>query len=141
MLGSRTKNLMETLQNSQELDAVLTEHSESFIACSLPQALEELLETKNLRRAQVIRNAMLNPIYGQQIFSGVRTPSRNKLLSIAFGMELNLQETDTLLKQQGYPQLYPRQERDAVIIYGLLHGWPLMDVNTALYEREMDTLS
>ena len=61
---------------------------------------------------------MLNTIYGQQIFAGTKTPSRDKLLAITFGMRLNPKQTDTLLKQQGYPCLYPRRKRDAVILYG-----------------------
>ena len=83
---------------------------------------------------------MLNTIYGQQIFAGTKTPSRDKLLAIAFGMNLNFEETDTLLKQQGYARLYPRKERDAVIIYGLLHKLSLLDTNTLLYENDMETL-
>ena len=45
-----------------------------------------------------------------------------------------------LLKQQGYPRLYPRFERDAVLIWGFMHRLPLLDVNTLLYENGLDTL-
>lgn len=136
----RTQKLLENLSSYKELKNILQENTSEFIAQPLCDALAELLKEKNLTRAQAIRNSMLNTIYAQQIFTGSRTPSRDKLLAIIFGMHLSFQEADTLLKQQGYPRLYPRKERDAVIIYGLLHGLSLLDTNMLLYENELETI-
>lgn len=135
-----TQDLMEALKSNQELQAVLQQNLEEFIEPSLPEALSILLAAKGLTRAQAIRNAKLNTIYGQQIFSGSRTPSRDKLLAIAFGMGLTFQETDTLLKQQRYPRLYPRNERDAVLIYALLHNLSLADTNILLSQNQQEPL-
>lgn len=140
MPGLRTQNLMESLRSNQELKAVLDQNASDFIAKPLCETLAALLKEKDLSRSEAIRGSMLNTIYGQQIFAGTKTPSRDKLLAIAFGMNLNFEETDTLLKQQGYARLYPRKERDAVIIYGLLHKLSLLDTNTLLYENDMETL-
>lgn len=140
MLGLRTQNLLEALHGRITLSAVLEQNAKDFIAQPLCDALAQLLKQKGMSRSQAIRNSMLNTIYGQQIFAGVRTPSRDKLLAIAFGMRLDFEQTDTLLKQQGYPRLYPRRKRDAVILYGLLHRMSLLDTNTLLYENEMETL-
>ena len=140
MLGARTQNLLEALRDRDSLSAVLAQNTSDFITQPLCDALAELLVQKGMTRSQAIRNSMLNTIYGQQIFAGTKTPSRDKLLAIAFGMRLNPKQTDTLLKQQGYPCLYPRRKRDAVIPYGLLHGLSLLDTNTLLYENELETL-
>lgn len=141
MLGLRTQNLLKSLNESEDLRAVLEQSASDFVAQPLCEALAALLEEKGLTRSQAIRNSLLNTIYGQQIFAGTKTPSRDKLIAIAFGMQLSFQEADTLLKQQGYPRLYPRRERDAVIIYSLLHGMSLLDTNTLLYENELETLN
>ena len=140
MTGLRTQNLLESLNSGKELGAVMEKNASEFIAQPLSEALAELLKEKGLTRAQAIRNSMLNTIYGQQIFAGSKTPSRDKILAISFGMNLSFQETDTLLKRQGYPCLYPRKERDAIIIYGLLHGLSLLETNTQLYENDLETL-
>lgn len=139
-MGIRTDNLMKILSENREITDILQNNSQNFVAAPLPECLETLLKEKGLSRGQVIRNSMLNPVYGQQIFSGVRTPSRDKLLDIAFGMGLTFEETDILLKQLGYPRLYPRNERDAIIIYGFLHHLSLMDINTLLYDNHLETL-
>ena len=140
MLGPCTQNLLNALGEHKTLDVVLKQNTSDFISRPLCDALADLLVQKGLTRSQAIRSSMLNTIYGQQIFAGTKTPSRDKLLAIALGMQLSFQETDTLLKQQGYARLYPRRQRDAVIIYGLLHRMTPLDVNTLLYENEMETL-
>lgn len=140
MLGLRTQNLLEALRGRDTLNDVLAQNTSDFIAQPLCDALAELLAQQGMTRSQAIRNSMLNTIYGQQIFAGTKTPSRDKLLAIAFGMRLDYKQTDTLLKQQGYPRLYPRRKRDAVLLYGLLHGMSLLDTNTLLYENELQTL-
>ena len=56
------------------------------------------------------------------------------------GMSATLDETQTLLKQCGYAQLYSRKKRDAVVIYGLLHGMSLFEVNDKLFCENEDTL-
>ena len=140
MLGACTQNLLNALHECRALDVVLKQNRSDFIAQPLCDALAALLREKGMTRAQAIRSSMLNTIYGQQIFAGTKTPSRDKLLAIALGMRLDFEQTDTLLKQQGYARLYPRRRRDAVIIHGLLHQMTLLDVNTLLYENEMETL-
>ncbi|MBD5093070.1 MAG: hypothetical protein HDT27_07960 [Subdoligranulum sp.] len=137
----QTRKLMRTLREGAQVERVLQENGQEFIAQPLPQALAQLLEENGVTRAQAIHDAMLNNIYGYQIFSGARTPSRDKLLALAFGMRLSYEQTDTLLKTQGYARLYARRRRDAVIIHGLMHQTPLLEVNTRLYENGWDTLS
>ena len=139
-MESRTKDLLQSLYGNQKISCILEQNRDEFIARPLCQALAELLEQKGITRAQAIRNAMMNSIYGQQIFAGTKTPSRDKLLTTAFGMGLDFEQTDTLLKRQGYPRLYPRHQRDAIIIYGLLHRLSLLDTNTLLYENDLQTL-
>lgn len=141
MSGLKTQNLMEILKSNGDVKYILENNTDDFITQSLSESLTAILRQKGLSRARVIRNAMLNPIYGQQIFSGVRTPSRDKLLAIVFGLNLDLKETDILLKQHGYARLYPRNERDAVVIYGILHNLSILDVNTLLYENDFETLT
>ena len=140
-MGVQTRKLMRSLREGAQIERVLNDKSREFIAQPLTKALAQLLEDNGVTRAQAIHDAMLNTIYGYQIFSGTRTPSRDKLLALAFGMHLSYEQTDTLLKTQGYARLYARRRRDAVIIHGLIHQTPLLEVNTQLYENGWDTLS
>ena len=49
-------------------------------------------------------------------------------------------ETQRLLRLAGVSELYCRQRRDAIIIYGLLHGMDLFAVNDRLFSEDEETL-
>ena len=56
------------------------------------------------------------------------------------GIALFRMEKDGLLKRCGYAELYARDKRDAIILYGILHGQDLHQINDALFDQGADTL-
>lgn len=58
-----------------------------------------------------MRGSQLDRAYVYQIFSGEKTPSRDKLIAIAFGMNLSDEETQKMLKLSGNRELYARDQR------------------------------
>lgn len=88
---------------------------------------------KGLKRAAVIKAAGLNETFGYQIFKGERQGSRNKMLQLAFAMGLSLQETNRLLQAARVNELYPKDRRDAIIIFCLDKGYSLTEVECELY--------
>ena len=77
----------------------------------------------------------VNEVYAYQILSGIRRPSRDKLLSICFAMKATLAETQSLLKQSGFAPLYVRCQRDSIIIFALTHGHSIIQLNMELYDH------
>lgn len=107
---------------------------------SLSDYLQQLLDEKGLERADIVRKAGLNDTFGYQIFMGQRGASRNKVLQLAFAMELTLKETDRLLQAAGANQLYCKDRRDAIIIFCLDHGYTLQKTDEELYRFGEDTI-
>ena len=62
----------------------------------------QTMKQKKLKRSQVAKASGLERSYVFQIFKGQKNPSRNKLIAIAFGMQLTAKETQRLLKIAGY---------------------------------------
>ena len=107
---------------------------------SLSDYLQQLLDEKGFERADIVRKAGLNDTFGYQIFMGQRGASRNKVLQLAFAMELTLKETDRLLQAAGANQLYCKDRRDAIIIFCLDHGYTLQKTDEELYRFGEDTI-
>lgn len=103
-------------------------------ATSVLEQLQHYLGEKNLSRSEVIARSGLNDIYAHQILSGKRRPSRDKLLCLCFGLELNARQVQTLLRNCGYAELYARNRRDSIILFALFKGLNLLDLNEKLYE-------
>ena len=107
---------------------------------SLAECLTALLEQKKLTRADVVRGSILDRAYVYQIFSGEKTPSRDKLIAIAFGLKLSADEAQRMLKLSGNRELYPRDERDTLILFTLQQGGDIFAANNLLHEHEYESL-
>lgn len=140
MQEKSTENLLYSLQQNPIAKQATDGIKPACVKETLSQDLNQLLTHKKLTKADAIRNSMLNNIYAHQIFSGLKTPARDKLLLLGFGLQLTFDEMQTLLKRQGYAQLYAKNSRDAFIIHAFLHGTTILELNTQLYENEMKTL-
>lgn len=82
----------------------------------------------------------MSEVYLHQIFSGRRTPSRNRLICLCFGLQTTLEEAQTLLRICGQAQLYSKDKRDAIIQHALLHGTSLVELNQTLFTYNLEML-
>ena len=98
--------------------------------------LTQLYETKDLTKAELARRSGISEVYLHQVFAGRRNPSRDRLLCICVGLGITLDETQRMLTQGGYAQLYPRTRRDAIISYGVVHQLPLGEINDKLFAEQ-----
>jgi len=139
-MKKNTAEIVRELGLCADFKTFYKENKTYIVSQKLSELLCQLLEKKGLKRAHVIRAAELTEVYGYQIFSGIRTPDRKKILCLAVGMGLNIDETQQLLKCAGYPQLYVKRPMDSVVLYGLCKGLSVVQINEILYEYEMETL-
>lgn len=82
----------------------------------------------------------MSEVYLHQVFSGHRTPSRSRLICLCYGLSVSMEQAQALLRQSGYAQLYPKNRRDAIILYGLHNGLPLCQVNDQLFDADEEPL-
>lgn len=127
-----TEELLGELLSTEDLDKYLDERDLGNL--TLAEYLQQLLDKKGLQRSRVVRMADLNATYGYEIFQGMsRKPSRDKVLQIIFAMALTLREANRVLTLAGVSALYPKNRRDAIIIFCLDRGSSLQKVNDELY--------
>lgn len=139
-MNKNTDDLQLELMTAADLSQFIEDNADKFSRENIADALNNLFLQKDISKAALAKNAGMSEVYLHQVFAGHRNPSRNRLLCLCFGMGATLDETQTLLKQCGYAQLYSRKKRDAVVIYGLLHGMTLFEVNDKLFCENEDTL-
>ena len=135
-----TGDLQTELMNTADLDRFLKENNETFNGQEMHEYLEQIFEDKKMTKAALSKRSCMSNVYLHQVFSGRRNPSRNRLLCICFGMEATLEQTQELLKRGGMGLLYPKNRRDAIISYGLLHTQTLEEVNDKLFCEDEETL-
>lgn len=102
--------------------------------------LTRLYETKDLTKAELARRSGIGEVYLHQVFAGRRNPSQGSAAVHRVGLGITLDETQRMLTQGGYAQLYPRTRRDAIISYGVVHQLPLGEINDKLFAEQEKTL-
>lgn len=140
MKKKNTDGLRQELMASTDLSQFLSRNQEQFVNKNVAELLNYLFEKKNISKAALAKSAGMSEIYLHQIFAGRRTPSRNRLLCLCYGLEASIEETQELLRLCGMAELYPKRKRDAIIYYGLLHKLDLFVINDKLFDENEDTL-
>ena len=140
MKKKNTDGLQQELMDSPDLTQFLSQNQEQFVNRNVAELLNHLFEKKNISKAALAKQAGMSEIYLHQIFAGRRNPSRSRLLCLCFGLGASLEEAQDLLRHCGCAELYPKVRRDAIIIFGLLHGMDLFTVNDRLFSEDEETL-
>lgn len=135
-----TNELLSELTSPTPLSEYMSDNRSVFLSDSLSKTLCRILDEKDLKKSAVLKRAEINEIYGYQIFSGTRRPSRDKLISVCIGMFLSLEETQTILKSNGYPVLYPKIKRDSIIIKCISSEKSVFETNGVLFEFGQELL-
>ena len=137
-----TTELLNELKNFDSFKEYEKINKNSMINKTLSQYLCDLLEEKHLKKSEVIRKGELNESYAYQMFSGVKsTPSKDKLICLSIGMDLSVDETNSLLKLAGLSPLYPRIKRDSIIIINMNNKKSVVEINEELYNEGEETLN
>ena len=117
-----TSTLLARLFKARNVPEYLADNQENLVGASFSEEVTALCGERGLTRSEVIRRAGIERTYGHQLFNGIRKPSRDKALQLAIGLNLSVEETQTLLKRMGFSALYPRIPRDAAILFAIRHS-------------------
>ena len=135
-----TNRLQQELMDAPNLERFLSENRDCFQNGRVHELLNGLFRKCGISKAALAKQSGMSEVYLHQVFAGRRNPSRSRLICLCFGLSATLEETQELLKQSALAQLYPKSRRDAIIMYGLINGQSLFDVNDRLFAEEEETL-
>ena len=128
----KTDELLKTISSSHDIDGFLNNHHQEFLEVNIAEYLNKVIKEKNLVKSEVVKNSGLDRVYAYQILNGTRTPSRDKLLLFCFGMKLTFEETQKLLKYNGFAPLYAHSRRDSIIIFAINEKISVIELNIYL---------
>ena len=139
-MAETTNSLLKKIVNGKDFPKILETNKDALEELPVSEYPRRLCEERDIVPEQVIKKAQIDRTYGHQIFNGTRVPSRDKLIQIAFGFGLTLDETQNLLKSAGKSVLYPKFKRDAAIIFGISHQMDIMEMQYLLTSIEIPLL-
>ena len=140
MIKKPTDKMMDKLLKSNNIEEYLKENEKYFVDLAISQFLSEYIKSKNLTKSHIIKDAEISEIFGFQVLSGTRNPSRNTLLSLCIAMGMTVEEVQSSLKIAKFAPLYPKLKRDSIIIWGIVNGKGVCEINNELYDNNEETL-
>lgn len=134
-----TDELIEELKISPDVET-FQQRNENEFKMPLHEYLQKLLEEKNLSKSELVAKINSADKHNYHILSGLRKPSRKRILTIARALELNLDETNYLLRYGGFAILYVRDVWDAVLIRAIEKNLTISQTNEILFRLGLPLL-
>lgn len=134
-----TEELINELQKADDFFEFAKENEMELESISLTEQLEQFLEKYQKPKKDVIKDAGLDTTYGYQIFDGRKKPRRDKLLQLAFGFPLTVEEANQLFRAGGMSSLYVRCKKDTICMYCLQQRMTVDECNELLYKAGEET--
>lgn len=132
-----TTALYENLFNADSLDQFIQTNTDALQIPQFHLFIAELCKKRGEAPERVINRGGIENSFGHQLFNGRRKPSRDTVIQLAFGLEADVELTQTLLKYAQRSQLYPRVKRDAAILYCLHNHLGFVCVQEVLHDLDL----
>lgn len=114
----KTEELTAELKLTKDIEDYLD--FDELAPVSLAEYINALVENKKTKLSIVARKAHMSSSYLYKLGEGKRkSPTRNKALQICFGLGLDIDESNELLKLAGVGVLYSKIARDSIIMFCL----------------------
>ncbi len=130
----KTSTLLRRLFKAPDLKRFFEENADQFCIMPFHEYISQLCKKLDKVPERVIKQSSIERTYGHQIFNGTRKPSRDKVIQLAFGFGLDVDNTQKLLKIAEKNQLYPRIKRDAAILFCINHHIGIVETQSMLYD-------
>lgn len=113
---SVTELLLERLFKAPNLKTYMKDNAELMTIPPFHLLITGLCKKMGVSKAYIIEKANIPRNYGYQIFNGIRKPSRDKVIQLAFGFGMDVENAQELLKAAREAPLYTRLPRESVIL-------------------------
>lgn len=130
------KPLAACLPNAFLEDVLKNIYTDSF-----EKHLQKLINKKGLKNSEVYAAANISKQYFSKLLKGQVKPSKEKMLALAVGLHLNMDETVDFLRIAGYA-LSPISQTDTVVEYFIRkQEYNVLKIDIVLFDYGLEPLS
>ncbi len=129
-----TSDLMSRLNNISNDKALndFIKDVDGNYPLTFSEYIKKIMIDRGLYKIDISKLSLIDRSYTSQIIEGTKKPGRDKVLAIAIGLKLSIDETQKALKLAGLNELYPKSKRDSIIIFAINQKMNVMDTNAEL---------
>ena len=139
-MNKSTDELFEDIANMKDHDEFRATNPDKIDPEKVWNELERLALQHGVDRRLMVDRANMDRSYVEHLLNGNRAINRDKLVLLSLAGKLTLEEVQTVLKHASVAQLYPRIDRDTVIIFAFKNQQSCPELNNALENLGHDPL-
>lgn len=135
--SQRSHKYSESRKHTESLEESLKKiHKYSFAGY-----LQQLINKKGMKNSEVYATANITKQYFSKLINGKVNPSKEKVIALAIGLHLNMDETKDILKIAGYA-FSPFSQTDTVVKYFINNkDYNVIKLDILLYDFGLDPIS
>ena len=133
--------ILESTHTTVDLSDYLEKMEQRTPYQIFPDYFLSLDAVKRYTNPEIVQLSGIERSYYYQIIDKRRHPGRDKVISLALGCGIGLEDTNRCLKFAGLAPLYPRNRRDAILIFAIEEDLTVLEANDLLFQFKQETLS
>lgn len=144
MNNQSTTSLLEILKNTpiDELDNFIAENDGTY---KINEYFSTYMYKNNIKTSDIVNNlkGYISKSYIYEILNGTKTnPSRDNIILICLAAKMDLKSTRRTLEIFNHRNLYPKDNRDAIIAICINNGiFDIESINDRLFEYSEPTFN
>ena len=138
MNSKNTEEMTSALKDCKDISEFLKENEENIIFKPFEMYMNELLEKYGMTRAKLIEDSDFSKATIYKGISEERRIKQNVVLQIGLRMGVTLDEMQRMLKLSHNEELYVKNKRDCIIMWGIENGIKAYDIDEELEKANID---
>lgn len=136
-----TEQLMEDIKNCTDIDQSVEKNQKYFFDDNeFSRYLEKLLKKYGKKMQDLINETDYSKPMLYHIKKNERAGSQRSILQIGLAIGVTVDEMQQLLRLSHNQELYPRYQRDYIILCGISAGLDLYEIDEELKKRGIEEL-
>lgn len=136
-----TEDLMTELsRKSCRINNYLKINTDSFVCENIHDFWEGVIQKSGLSKSNIINKSDFSYCYFYDVINGRKIPNKDKIVRLILTMHLDLDDCQQALRLSGRSSLYPRINKDSIIIYSINHGLTVYQCNNLLTKHGEEPL-
>lgn len=131
-MAYETEELLEQLMDCKDISVFINRYEDYFKIPQLGDILQGLIAVSPKKKAKIVKETGLNKAYAYEILRNEKVPTRDKVLRFILSVEMSLSDAQRVVKLAGHSPLYPKDKRDAILVYAIMNRLNVVKTNILL---------
>jgi hypothetical protein len=130
----KTEELDKELSATVSIKSFLIDNADEFEQMSFCHLLNKYVIESGKSKFTIALESCLSEPFIYNLLNAEKRPTRDTVIKLSFGLNLNVKSTEQLLKLAGYRGLYVRHKRDVILKFAIENRLSLLEADEVLNE-------